>query len=131
MSLKLPSVEPGSGNEVLCPIRDVLDCVGDKWSLLTLAALSSGTLRFSRLKQSIGDVSQRMLAKTLRSLERDGYVSRKVYPTIPPKVEYSLTPLGASLLTRVEPLIEWASKNHDAIRNARKQYVPIAAITAL
>lgn len=131
MSLQLPSVEPGSGYEVQCPIRDVLNCVGDKWSLLTLAALSSGTLRFTKLKQSIGDVSQRMLAKTLRSLERDGYVRRKVYPTIPPKVEYTLTPLGSSLLARIEPLIEWAASNHDAIRHARKQYVPVEAITPL
>lgn len=66
----------------------MLDCIGDRWSLLTLTTLAGGTLRFTELKRAIGDISQRMLAQTLRTLEREGYVSRKVYATIPPKVEY-------------------------------------------
>lgn len=114
-----------------CPVRDVLDCIGDRWSVLTLLILASGTLRFTQLKRAIGDISQRMLAQTLRTLERDGYVARKAYPTIPPKVEYSLTAFGRSLLGKIEPLVEWADCNHDRVREARKRYVPPTAITPL
>ena len=112
-------------------MRDVLDCIGDRWSLLTLLTLAGGTLRFTELKRAIGDISQRMLAQTLRALERDGYISRKVYPTIPPKVEYSLTALGRSLLARVEPLVVWADENHARVRQARQAYSPPAANPAL
>lgn len=124
-------VLPGSGHETRCPVRDVLDCIGDSWSLLTLVALADGTRRFSEVKRSIGDISQRMLAQTLRSLERDGYVTRRVHATVPPKVEYTLTPLGEGLLGKVAPLIKWADENHDRVRRARKAYVPPAAIAAL
>ncbi|MBI5425010.1 MAG: helix-turn-helix transcriptional regulator [Opitutae bacterium] len=130
-SLALPPVEPGSGREERCPVRDVLDCIGDRWSLLTLSALEGGTLRFTELKRAIGDISQRMLAQTLRTLERDGYVTREVFPTIPPRVEYTLTELGESLLARVKPLVRWATENHARVRKARKAYVPPAAVTAL
>lgn len=126
MSLVLvpPPVEPGSGHENRCPVRDVLDCIGDRWSLLILLTLSGGTLRFTELKKAIGDISQRMLAHTLRTLERDGYVSRQVHPTVPPKVEYTLTGLGESLLERIHPLIQWAGENHAKVRRARKNYQP-------
>jgi DNA-binding HxlR family transcriptional regulator len=106
-----------------CPIRDVLDRLGDRWTLLVLMELQEGTLRFSALKKRIEDISQRMLAQTLRQLEKDGLVSRKVYPTIPPKVEYALTELGLSILKPVGQLIEWASDNHQAVREARARYV--------
>lgn len=129
-TLSLPPVEPGSGLEERCPVRDVLDCIGDRWSLLTLAALENGTLRFTELKRGIGDISQRMLAQTLRTLERDGYVTREVFPTIPPRVEYTLTELGESLLAKVKPLVRWADENHARVRKARKAYVPPAATTA-
>ncbi|HEY8996234.1 MAG TPA: helix-turn-helix domain-containing protein [Lacunisphaera sp.] len=122
--LSFPPVQPGSDHETHCPVRDVLDCIGDRWSLLALLALAEGTLRFTAVKRAIGDISQRMLAQTLRSLERDGYVTREVHPTVPPKVEYTLTPLGESLLTKVTPLIRWADENHDRVRKARKAYVP-------
>jgi DNA-binding HxlR family transcriptional regulator len=105
-----------------CPIRDVLDRLGDRWTLLVLMELQEGTLRFSALKKRIEDISQRMLAQTLRQLEKDGLASRKVYPTIPPKVEYALTELGRSILKPVGQLIEWASDNHQAVRDARAQY---------
>ena len=131
MSLKLAPVQRGSGHEEKCPVRDVLDCIGDRWSLLALGTLADRTLRFTELKRAIGDISQRMLAQTLRTLERDGYVTRKVYPTIPPKVEYALTPLGKSLLKKVVPLMEWADENHAQVRKARKAYAPPAAIAAL
>jgi DNA-binding HxlR family transcriptional regulator len=124
VTLPLPPVEPGSGLEERCPVRDVLDCIGDRWSLLTLLALAGGTLRFTELKRAIGDISQRMLAQTLRALERDGYVTREVHPSVPPKVEYTLTELGESLLGKVKPLIAWADDNHARVRKARKAYVP-------
>lgn len=130
-SLQLPPVEPGSGHETRCPVRDVLDCIGDRWSLLTLSALEDGTLRFTELKRAIGDISQRMLAQTLRTLERDGYVTREVFPTIPPRVEYTLTDLGESLLARVKPLVRWAEENHARVRKARKAFAPPPAATAL
>src|SRR3954453_11484822 len=89
----------------MCPVRDVLDRVSDRWSVLVLLALSAGTLRFTALKREIGDISQRMLAQTLRRLEQDGLVERTVYPTIPPRVDYALTPLGRSLLVQIEALV--------------------------
>jgi DNA-binding HxlR family transcriptional regulator len=124
MRFDLIPVAPGSGDAEHCPVRNVLDCIGDKWSLLTLMTLTRGTLRFSELKRGIGDISQRMLAKTLRQLEADGYVSRKVYPTVPPKVEYRLLHQGESLLEHIGPLVNWAIEHHDAIRESRKAYVP-------
>jgi DNA-binding HxlR family transcriptional regulator len=108
----------------LCPIRDVLDRLGDRWTLLVLMELQKGTLRFSALKKQISDISPRMLAQTVRQLEYDGLVRRTIYPTIPPKVEYALTPLGVSMLKPVGALIEWASENHNAVRAARAAYVP-------
>lgn len=128
---KFLPVPPGTDLGECCPVRDVLDCIGDKWSLLTLVSLSEGTLRFTVLKRAIGDISQRMLAQTLRGLERDGYVSRKVHPTIPPKVEYTLTAMGRSLLEQLMPLIAWAKAHHTRVRKARREYVPPPAATAL
>jgi len=82
-----------------CPIRNILSRLGDKWSLLVLVTLSAnGTLRFSDLNRAIGDISQRMLAVTLRSLEADGLVRRKIFPEVPPRVEYSLTASGQGLM---------------------------------
>ncbi len=102
-----------------CPVRDVLDRIGDRWSLLVLTELKQGTLRFSALRRAIDDISQRMLAQTLRHLEQDGLISRTVHATVPPQVEYALTPLGVSLLDPVDALVSWADRNHDAIREAR------------
>lgn len=114
----------------LCPIRDVLDRLSDRWSLLVIHELEGGTLRFTELKNRIGDVSQRMLAQTLRRLEQDGLVSREVFPTVPPRVEYTLTPLGHSLLKPLRSMIEWAVDNHEAVRAARAAYVaPVAYAT--
>ena len=128
---KIPPPVKRDDDACLCPIRDVLDCIGDRWSLLTLTTLAGGTLRFTELKRAIGDISQRMLAQTLRTLEREGYVSRKVYATIPPKVEYRLTALGQSLLGEVAPLVAWAERNHEKVRQSRRAYTPPAAIAAL
>ncbi len=120
--LTLIPVAPGSADAAKCPVRDVLDCIGDRWSLLTLLTLEPQTLRFSELKRAIGDISQRMLAQTLRNLERDGYLTRRVYATVPPKVEYTLTPLGRSLLEHLWPLLDWANTQHPQIRQARSDY---------
>jgi DNA-binding HxlR family transcriptional regulator len=114
----------------LCPIRDVLDRLGDRWSLLVIHELEGGTLRFTELKNKIGDVSQRMLAQTLRRLEQDGLVSREVFPVVPPRVEYTLTPLGHSLLKPLRSMIEWAVENHDAVNAARAAYVAPLAYAA-
>jgi DNA-binding HxlR family transcriptional regulator len=108
-----------------CPIRDVLDRIGDRWSMLILWTLAeAGTLRFSALKARIEDISQRMLAQTLRHLEQDGLLSRTVYPTNPPRVDYALTPLGKSLLEPVRELVRWAKQNHRRVADARRNYVP-------
>jgi len=124
LPLNIPPVTGGREEALLCPVRNVLDRIGDSWSLLILAALSRGTMRFTVLKRAVGDISQRMLAQTLRSLEQDGLVSRKVYPTIPPKVEYTLTGLGISLLEKLLPLFQWADEHHEEVKAARAAYVP-------
>ena len=118
-------------NPGACPVRQVLDQVGDKWTTLIIMLLDESPARFNALRRAIPDISQRMLAQTLRGLERDGYVTREVHATVPPKVEYTLTALGESLLAKVTPLIRWADDNHDRVRRARKAYVPPAAIAAL
>jgi DNA-binding HxlR family transcriptional regulator len=106
-----------------CPVRDVLDRIGDAWSVLVILLLGEhGPYRFNALKRAIGDISQRMLAVTLRHLERDGLISRQVFPTNPPQVEYALTDLGRSLQGRLGGLTAWANENHGPIRDARRRY---------
>jgi DNA-binding HxlR family transcriptional regulator len=109
-----------------CPdcsrINEVLSRVGDRWSILVIISLTQyGTLRFNELKRNLG-ISQRMLSLTLRELERDGLVNRKQYPTIPPKVEYSLTPMGKSFCEPVTALGYWALENLNAIDKARNKF---------
>ncbi len=117
-------------NAARCPVRDVLARVSDRWSVLVLVALRAETRRFTALKREIGDISQRMLAQTLRRLEQDGLVERTAYATIPPRVDYALTPLGRSLLAQLEELVAWADTHHPAIREARARYVPPPAPSA-
>lgn len=105
-----------------CPVRDVLDQIGDKWSTLMVIALSEGPRRFNALRRGIPDISQRMLTQTLRDLERDGFITRAVYPTKPPSVEYALSPLGRSLLEPLAALVAWAEEHHAEIRGARAQF---------
>ena len=93
-----------------CPIRDVLDQIGDKWSTLLLLTLAEGPQRFGAIKRMVPDISQRMLTQTLRDLQRDGLINRTVFPTTPPSVEYRLTPLGQSLLKPLAGLIAWAGR---------------------
>lgn len=106
-----------------CPVRDVLDRIGDKWSILVITILGeSGTLRFNELNAVIGTISQKMLTVTLKTLEADGLVSRKVYPQVPPRVEYTLTELGKSLLPAMTQLIDWALANMPAVKASRKAF---------
>lgn len=109
-------------NPANCPIRDILDRLGDQWSLLVMQELAGGTRRFNELLRGIGDISKQMLARTLRRLEEDGFVTRKVYAEVPPRVEYALTDLGRSFLGPVDALIGWADAHHGAIRAARAAY---------
>jgi DNA-binding HxlR family transcriptional regulator len=115
----------GGGFDVLaaaCPTRQVMSRIGDKWTLLTLFALGDQTLRFSELRREVEGVSQKMLTQTLRALERDGLVSRRVYATVPPKVEYAVTPLGASLQRVIAEMRAWAYGHMDEIAAARSSY---------
>ena len=105
-----------------CEIRELLDRLGDKWSLLVVELLGDGTRRFSQLRREIDGISQRMLTLTLRHLERDGLVRRTVYPVVPPRVDYELTPLGTTLLAAVEPLVAWTRVHRDEIAAARTTY---------
>ena len=103
-------------------VREVLNRVGDKWSVFVVAMLGDGPRRFSDLRRAIEGVSQRMLTLTLRGLERDGLVTRTVYPTIPPRVEYKLTKLGRTLIPPIRALASWSAKNRESIQAARDQY---------
>lgn len=107
-----------------CPIRNVLSRVGDKWSMLVLFTLeNNNSQRFKELQRNIPDISQKMLTATLKTLEGDGLILREAFPEIPPRVEYSLTQKGQSLLPLINNLISWASKNMEDIIESRKQYL--------
>lgn len=106
-----------------CAVRNVLDRLGDKWSMLIIIILGNeGTMRFNQLHHGIGDISQKMLTVTLKILEADGLVIRKVYAEIPPKVEYSLTERGRSLLPHLEGLAQWAETHMQGIYVSREKY---------
>lgn len=105
-----------------CPIRDVLDRVGDAWSVLVISELSNGPCRFNALRRVVDGISARMLAVTLRQLERDGLVGRKVLDLKPPQVEYSLTDRGGSLDGAIRNLAVWADAHQSDIRKSRQQY---------
>ncbi len=105
-----------------CPVRGILDRLGDKWTTLVVIVLAQRPHRFSAVQRAIPDISKRMLAQTLRDLERDGMISRQVYPTKPPSVEYRLTELGQSLLDPLVNLITWAEQRRPNIEGARAAY---------
>ncbi|RVX39728.1 HxlR family transcriptional regulator [Nonomuraea polychroma] len=117
-----PSAALQARDELTCQVRDILNRVGDKWSLSVVNELGHGSRRFNELKRAVPGISQRMLTVTLRVLERDGLVSRSVYPEVPPRVEYTLTPLGSTLLERVWGLIDWVLEHHDDIDEARGRH---------
>jgi DNA-binding HxlR family transcriptional regulator len=114
-----PCGQPGHPD---CGIRDVLDRVGDKWSVLVIVELANGPRRFRQLQRAIEGISQRMLTRTVRRLERDGLVLRTVYPTVPAEVDYRLTATGTSLTHLVKALADWSLGHRDAIRQARDAY---------
>ncbi len=105
-----------------CPTRLVLDRIADKWAVLVLGLLGNGPVRFNRLRRQIEGISQKMLSQTLKSLERDGLVSRKATPTVPVTVEYSITPLGETLSATVDGLRIWAETHIDKVLMAQQQY---------
>jgi DNA-binding HxlR family transcriptional regulator len=105
-----------------CEVRQILDRVADKWSLLAIALLDGRTLRFTELRRKIDGISQRMLTVTLRQLERDGLVTRTVYPVVPPRVEYELTPLGKTLHATIQSLVAWTEDHQAEIAAARTAY---------
>jgi DNA-binding HxlR family transcriptional regulator len=109
-----------TNEKISCPIRGILDRFGDKWSMLVIILLGQNeVLRFNQLNTLIGDISQKMLTVTLRTLETDGLVTRKIYAEIPPRVEYSLTPIGKELLPLISNLTEWALRHKAAIEQSR------------
>jgi DNA-binding HxlR family transcriptional regulator len=105
-----------------CPVRDVLDRLGDAWTLLVVLNLGERAVRFGALRRAIAGISKRMLSVTLRNLERDGLVSRRVIPATPPQVEYALTELGRSLAGPIHALTNWAAAHHTAVKAARAAY---------
>lgn len=123
---ELLTTEENIANNIIdgiCPIRNIIASISDKWSLLVIYTLSQNPkMRFGELHKSIPDISQRMLTVTLRSLEADGLVSRQVFPEVPPRVEYQLTDLGYSLLDPLRGLVNWALKNTEVIQESRESY---------
>jgi len=103
-------------------VSDILQRVGDKWTVLVVGKLGDGSLRFNELRTAVGGISQKMLTTTLRGLERDGFVTRTVYPTIPPRVDYELTELGQSLQKPITALAGWALDNVEAIHAAQARF---------
>jgi DNA-binding HxlR family transcriptional regulator len=114
--------EPIGEDHPSCQLRDVLDRVGDKWSVLVMTLLGGGSLRYSELQRAIEGISQRMLTLTLRGLERDGLVERTVTPTSPPRVDYALTPVGRTLSAQVSGLITWAEQHREYVAASRQRY---------
>jgi DNA-binding HxlR family transcriptional regulator len=126
-----PGAEPAPGTTAgvlaamtsgTCPVRDVLDRIGDKWSVLVVTLLGDGPMRFMELKRAIELVSQRMLTRTLRGLERDGLITRTVFPTVPPRVDYELTELGRGLHATLAELARWSYAHRADVEAARAAY---------
>ncbi len=117
-------IEPFPAEVVVedCPAREILDRVGDKWSVLVIVLLGQRTHRFNELHRAVEGISQRMLTLTVRALQRDGLVSRTVYATVPARVDYELTELGRSLLVPLGALYDWANTHRDDIQAARERH---------
>jgi len=130
-TLELPThcTDTGTGYDAFqwdtredCEVRQILDRIADKWSLLVIALLDRRTLRFNELRREIDGISQRMLTVTLRQLERDGLVRRTVYPVVPPRVDYELTPLGVTLHETIQAFVVWTERHQNEIAAARSRY---------
>lgn len=122
VSAKTPPAQPPDPYDAGCPTRLVLDRIGDKWSVLAIGRLNGGPMRFNRLRREIAGVTQKTLSLTLKALERDGLVTRTVRPTTPVEVEYTLTPLGATLVEAIEALQAWARDNIAEVLGAQTRY---------
>ncbi|MBL8583244.1 MAG: helix-turn-helix transcriptional regulator [Rhizobiaceae bacterium] len=120
--LEIYRADGGEAGLANCPIRDVIQVISGRWSSLLMMALAEQPYRFGQLRRLIPDISQRMLTQTLHDLQRDGYVHREVFATKPPSVEYSLTDLGRSMFEPLLGLIQWAERNHRAVRTARADF---------
>lgn len=120
MDLPIPPQQPGTSADCR-PVSQMLGRIGDKWTIMTITMLLDGPRRFNELRRLIGGISQQMLTRTLRALENDGLVSRKVHPTIPPQVEYSLTPLGQSLAEPLTQLTGWVLRNIAEVERNRSK----------
>ncbi|MEM9477763.1 MAG: helix-turn-helix domain-containing protein [Pseudomonadota bacterium] len=118
----LPIGAHSEAEALLCPIRTVLSKVTGKWQMIIVLALEDGPLRFGALKRTIGDVTQGVLTENLRSLQRDGYITRTVDPGPPIAVSYALTPVGEELVELLKPLVLWANDNMDGVKVARRDY---------
>lgn len=105
-----------------CVVRDVIDRIGDRWSLLVLGHLAESSLRFNAMHRKIGDISKQVLSRTLRQLEEDGFISRTVHQSTPPQVEYALTEMGVSFLQPLKAVLDWADAHHDAITQSRDEF---------
>jgi DNA-binding HxlR family transcriptional regulator len=113
-----------------CPSRDVLAHISDKWTVLVLAVLVDGTTRFNELRRRIDGITQKMLTRTLRELEENGFVSRRIYAEVPPRVEYSLTPLGQSLVKVLDTVREWVNRHAGDVVTARERFAREQALRA-
>ena len=113
---------PTAAQDEACPINEVLDQIGGKWSIGIIVAAAAGPIRFTELERTVEGISRRMLTLNLRKLERDGLLVRTVYPTVPPKVEYSLTPIARELGESFATLTAWAERHRRAIAASRRQY---------
>jgi len=131
LSARLVSFDPDAPSAedlgTCTAMSDILNRIGDKWSVQIVGRLARGTMRFSELRRAIDGISQRMLTLTLRNLERDGLVTRTVYPTVPPRVDYALTPLGETLTGPIDALWAWAETHRDAVARARVAFDRAAA----
>jgi DNA-binding HxlR family transcriptional regulator len=120
----------GDQVQICSAMGDILNRIGDKWSVMVVGHLTRKTMRFNELRHSIGGISQRMLTLTLRNLERDGLVTRTVYPEIPPRVEYQLTELGRTLTDPLDTLWNWAAQHMSSVNEARSNYDRVHTATA-
>ena len=120
--MKAPNVNAANVYAAQCPTRQILDRVGDKWAVLILLLLRDEPLRFNALRRAIEGISQKMLSQVLKSLERDGLIRRRAIATVPVTVEYSITPLGATLAAAVDPLRDWAERNLKEVLASQRRY---------
>ena len=114
--------DTGADPDPECEVRTILDRIADKWSLLVICILADGVRRFTELRREIDGISQRMLTLTVRQLEREGLVNRTVFPLVPPRVDYELSPLGSTLLETIQSLVAWAGEHGNEIAAARAAY---------